>query len=113
MEYPFQGLGPTLHILALAIVLIMSLAVVAIAVILAILPGYLAAKNHHPQTSAIRVLGFVGLPTGFLWCIVMASALWKSPSGANIQPSDGASTGLDSRLKRIETLLSKLESQPN
>ena len=113
MEYPFQGLGPALHILALVIVAVMCLAVLAFAIFLAMLPGMLATKNHHPQTQSIRVLGFVGLPTGFLWCIALAWALWKTPSSASVPHGDHSPSNLDSRLTRIEALIVVLESQPN
>ena len=85
MEYTFQGLGPALHILALIMVLVTSLAVATFVIFLAMLPGLLAVKCHHPQASAIRVLGIVGLPTGFLWCIALAWALWKTRDGANAE----------------------------
>ncbi len=113
MDYPFQGLGPALNILALVIVLVMSLAVVAFTIFLAMLPGLLAAKHSHPQTAAIRILGFVGLPTGFLWCIALAWALWKSHNGVNVGIDERTSVGLDSRLTRIESLISSLEGQHN
>ena len=70
-----------LDIFALIVLLILLIAVVAIWVVLAMLPGKIAAERNHPQAEAINVGGWVGAflggvlwPIFFVWAFIKPTA---------------------------------------
>ena len=70
-----------LDIFALVVLFILLFSAVAIWVVLAMLPGKIAARRNHPQTDAITVGGWVGAifggvfwPIFFVWAFVKPSA---------------------------------------
>ena len=58
-----------LDIAALLILAIVGFAVIGLLVALAILPGRIAQRRHHPQTDAIRVTGYLGVLIAPLWVL--------------------------------------------
>ena len=67
-----------LDIFAVVILLILLVAVVAIWIALAMLPGKIAAKRNHPQAEAINVGGWVGaIIGGILWPLFLIWAFTK------------------------------------
>lgn len=82
MNYAFASLGPALQLLTLIVLLVFSLLGLGLIVYLAGLPGRIAAKRGHPQTEAISVCGWVGLPTGAFWIAALVWAFW-TPKNSN------------------------------
>ena len=66
IEYQFESLGPVIHILILILMILLAIAAVSLVVVMAALPGRIAKARSHPQTEAINVLGWVGLPAGIV-----------------------------------------------
>jgi hypothetical protein len=104
MNYPYAAAGPTLHYLALGMLLAMSLAILAIAVLLASLRGRIAAARCHPQAEAVNVCGWLGLPTGILWVMALAWAYWRY-SVVDVQEFDTDLRKLESSVSRLEMVL--------
>ncbi len=69
MDYPYESLGPFLHGLSLVFLLLFCLLGIAAFVGLADLPGQIAQRRGHPQAQAVRVCGWLGLPTFFFWVV--------------------------------------------
>lgn len=97
-----------LDMFAVFVLLILLLAIVAIWVVLAMLPGKIARQRNHPQADAINVGGWLGaLLLGVLWPLVLVWAYTK-PQGAaaTIDGVSGESaTALRARLERLEAKL--------
>ena len=80
-----------LDIFAWVVLIVLILTVLAGFVILAMLPGKIAAQRGHPQQEAINVAGWVGaLMGGVLWPLALIWAFVKSPGDApaDMAPSD-------------------------
>ena len=63
-----------LDVFAILVMLVLAIAVVAIWVVLAMLPGKIARQRGHPQAEAVNVCGWLGgltlgllLPVAFVW----------------------------------------------
>ncbi len=67
-----------LDIFAIIVLLILLVAVVAIWIVLAMLPGKIAARRNHPQAEAINIGGWLGaILGGILWPIFLIWAFLK------------------------------------
>ena len=105
MEYQFESIGPLLRWIALAFLFVAVLAAVGVAVGVAALPGWLARRRQHPQSSAINICGWFGLPTGVLWVVAMVWAFLKSETDS---VSDGSPTRTE--MEQLRAQISKLDS---
>ena len=112
MDYPFISLGPTLHLLALFLVFALALGAIGAACAAAMLPGWIAASRSHPQASAVKVCGWLGLPTGILWVVALVWAFWREQAGRSPSAVDVSQLrALDDRLDELEALVAGLERQ--
>ena len=100
MEYQFESIGPTLRIVVLVFMIVFALLLLALVVVLAALPGKIAKARKHPQTQAVNVCGWVGLPTGILWAVAMVWAFWVEKS--NMIASQQYTGKLAQQLDQIE-----------
>ena len=67
-----------LDIFAIIVLLILLFAVVAIWIVLAMLPGKIAAKRNHPQAEAINIGGWLGaILGGVFWPVFLVWAFTK------------------------------------
>ncbi len=80
MEYQFESAGPALRIVVLVFLIAAVLAAMGLVVVLAALPGRVAKARKHPQSAAINVCGWLGLPSGILWVLAMVWAYLDSSS---------------------------------
>jgi hypothetical protein len=70
-----------LDIFAWIVLIVLALSTIAVVVFLAMLPGRIARKRHHPWTQAVTVAGWVTLLFGFvLWPIVLIWAYVDVPA---------------------------------
>ena len=72
-------------------------------VVLAQLPGKMAAANNHPQAAAINMAGWLGIifTAGIVWIFAMIWAQTSFPGSASGQDVDA----LKARLADLETRL--------
>jgi len=103
MDFPFISLGPTIHLVALGVLFALVVVGIGVAMVLAALPGRIAATRNHPQAAAVNICGWLGLPTGVLWVAAMVWAHW--------QPSNESTQELNNQLNRLDTAISLLEHQ--
>ncbi len=67
-----------LDIFAIIVLLILIVAAIAIWIVLAMLPGKIAAKRNHPQAEAINIGGWLGaILGGVFWPIFLVWAFTK------------------------------------
>ena len=67
-----------LDIFAIIVLLILIFAAVAIWIVLAMLPGKIAAKHNHPQAEAINIGGWLGaILGGVFWPVFLIWAFTK------------------------------------
>ena len=109
MEYQFESIGPALRIVVLVLMIIFALALLAFVVVLAALPGKIAKARNHPQSQAVNVCGWVGLPTGILWAVAMVWAFWID--GATSETLQDSHDHLSRQLDGLEQSLSTLEAK--
>jgi uncharacterized membrane protein len=70
-----------LDLFAWIVLLILTICSVAVIIFLAMLPGIIAKKRHHPWAEAVTVGGWVTLFLGFvLWPVVLIWAYVDVPS---------------------------------
>jgi NADH:ubiquinone oxidoreductase subunit 6 (subunit J) len=69
-----------LDIFATIVLILVIATVVGILVVLAMMPGKIAAQRNHPQAEAVKVAGWLGMLTGIIWILAM---IW-----AYIKPTD-------------------------
>ena len=68
----------SLDIFAIIVLLILIVAAIAIWIVLAMLPGKIAAKRNHPQAEAINIGGWLGaILGGVFWPIFLVWAFTK------------------------------------
>ena len=67
-----------LDVVALLVLGIVAVAMIALLVVLAILPGRIAQRRQHPQTDAIRVTGYLGILFAPLWLVAIIWAYTRS-----------------------------------
>ena len=112
IEYSFESLGPTLRYVALGFLIVGLFAAIAILVVIAALPGRIAAARSHPQAAAVNICGWLGLPTGVLWVVAMTWAFWNFDDGSgNATVNSKFLNSLSKQIDSIENSLGKLESQ--
>lgn len=72
-----------LDIFALVVLVVIAASVGAAAIVLARLPGQIAAKRGHPQADAIAIAGWLGiLAAGVLWPLALIWAYSRPPLAA-------------------------------
>jgi uncharacterized BrkB/YihY/UPF0761 family membrane protein len=70
----------TLDIFAWIVLIVLILSTVAVVIFLAMLPGMIAKRRHHPWAQAVTVAGWVTLFLGFaLWPVVLIWAYVDVP----------------------------------
>jgi hypothetical protein len=70
-----------IDIFAWVVLIVLVLSTVAVVVFLAMLPGSIARKRHHPWATAVTVAGWVTLFLGFaLWPIALIWAYVDIPA---------------------------------
>ena len=120
MNYQFESLGPTLRIVVLVFLLIFGLLLLALAVVMAMLPGKIAKARSHPQADAITICGWVGLPTGILWAVALVWAFVRSTSSSDSSLSTAGISNVsmatlvnqvDSLERAVRTLEDKLHRE--
>lgn len=87
-----------LDIFAWIVLIVLILTVIVGFVVLAMLPGKVAAQRGHPQAEAINVAGWLGaLSFGVFWPLALIWAYTRSPltveQDADAQASASARTG--------------------
>jgi len=66
---------------ALFVLLVLLITVVGGWIVLAMLPGHIAAKNNHPQAAAVNIGGWMGaIFGGVFWPLVLVWSMIKSPT---------------------------------
>ena len=91
-----------LDIFALIVIAVIIAAVIAVVVKLGPIPGNIAKDRGHPQTEAIKVLGWIGVVTlGLAWPIAFVWAYTRS---------DVQSAQLSERIVSLETELAALKA---
>ena len=96
-----------LDVFAAFVLLVLIVAVIAIWVALAMLPGRIAKSRNHPQAEAINVGGWLGALLLFiLWPLVLIWAFTKPQTA-----SEGATGGADKELKKLQNRISSLEAK--
>ena len=92
-----------LDIFALIVIAVIIAAVIAVVVKLGPIPGNIAKDRGHPQTEAIKVLGWIGVVTlGLAWPIAFVWAYTRS---------DVQSAQLSERIVSLETELAALKAK--
>jgi uncharacterized BrkB/YihY/UPF0761 family membrane protein len=76
---------------ALIVLLTIVAAVLGVVVVLAKLPGKVAAKRGHPQAEAINLAGWLGIVTGVVWIVAL---IWAYTVVDNMKPpiADGGAS---------------------
>jgi len=70
-----------LDLFAWIVLIVLLLILVAVIIALAMLPGEIAKRRHHPWTTAVTVAGWVTLFAGFvLWPIALIWAFVDIPA---------------------------------
>lgn len=86
-----------IDIFAWLVLVVIIISIFAGFVALALLPGKIAVKNHHPQVAAINMASWLGLlfTFGIVWVLAM---VW-----ASMVPADSAQAdGLKQRINALE-----------
>ena len=111
MEFQFESLGPTLRIVVLAFLFVFAILIVGLAVLLAMLPGWIAKARSHPQAEAVAVCGWIGLPTGILWVVALVWAFLRQTSNASqAAVFTDSFAKLDAQMNALESSIAALES---
>lgn len=112
MEYQFESMGPTIRVVVLVFMIVFAIVLVGFVILMAALPGWIAASRNHPQAAAVNICGWVGLPTGILWAVAMVWAFWIDQD-QRIASSESTSTmanpNLAAQLDQLEYSLNALE----
>ena len=69
-----------LDIFATIVLILVIATVVGVLVVLAMMPGKIAAQRNHPQAEAVKVAGWLGMLTGIIWILAMIWAYIKPTS---------------------------------
>ncbi|TWU58568.1 Inner membrane protein YiaW [Rubripirellula tenax] len=108
MEYQFESMGPAIRVIVLVFMMVFAVLALGLVVMLAMLPGRIAASRNHPQQQAVSVCGWVGLPTGILWAIAMVWAFWIDKDQRTASPT--IDSKLAGQLDQLEKSLTALEA---
>jgi len=73
-----------LDIFATIVLILVIATVVGVLVVLAMMPGKIAAQRNHPQAEAVKVAGWLGMLTGIIWILAMIWAYMK-PATSEMQ----------------------------
>jgi hypothetical protein len=110
MEYQFESLGPTLRIVVLLFLIAFAILALGVVVIVAALPGRIAKSCNHPQSAAINICGWLGLPTGILWVLAMVWACLKAgPIGSGPATYLAGAEQLEDEIVSLERAVQELE----
>jgi hypothetical protein len=110
MDFQFESIGPTLRIVVLFFLILFALLALGVLVVIAALPGRIAKSRNHPQTAAINICGWLGLPTGLLWIVAMVWAFLKSgPIGLAQETVVAGSAQLKQEVLALESMVNDLE----
>lgn len=97
-----------LDIFAWVVLITLVVALLAIWVVLARLPGQVARRRGHPQAEAISVAGWLGaLFLGVFWPLALIWAFTR-PRGYD----EDLLRGLEARLRELERKLAQQRSMP-
>ena len=69
-----------LDIFAAIVLLLMIATAVTVLVVLAMMPGKIAAQRNHSHAEAVKVAGWLGMLTGIVWILAMIWAYMKPPA---------------------------------
>jgi hypothetical protein len=118
--FELQSVGPGLNWIVLPILFIIPLALIAVLLSLASLPGKIAAARGHRQATAVRMCGWLGLLTVVFWPIALIWA-YMDPPESELQSEKlsrddavqiaNALRQASERLTQIERLIT--ESEPH
>lgn len=88
-----------LDLFALLVLAVLLVTIIAVWVLIAMLPGWIAGRRHHPQAEAINVCGWFGAltlgvlsPLAFIWAYTKSTDV-QSPSGGLSTPTGPAMEG--------------------
>jgi hypothetical protein len=99
-----------LDIIAIFVIVLQGVIGVAILVGMAIIPGKIAAKRHHPQADAIRITGYVGAVVLPMWLIALVWAYTHpKDSGAAATGIRESEVALKQTLAEVTTRLAAVE----
>ena len=87
-----------LDVAALLILAIVVVAVISLLVAVAIVPGRIAQRRHHPQTDAIRMTGYLGILFAPLWLLAL---IWAYTRPGTFE-MESAVAGVNDRLASLE-----------
>lgn len=92
------------------VLIVIIVAVVFVAVALAMLPGKMAKKNHHPNAQAINWAGWLGLllTAGTVWIIALVWANMKPVGDAALAQQNDE---FRARIDELEAQLSDQEAK--
>lgn len=108
MEYQFESVGPAIRLIVLVFMIVFAIMMLGMVILLAALPGWIAASRNHPQAQAVNVCGWVGLPTGILWALALVWAFWRDKDQRT--SSSAVDPQLAAQLDQLEKSLAALES---
>lgn len=105
MDFMFAPLGGVLQIAALVALFLVAGAIIGGLLYLAALPGKIAARRNHPQSQAVNICGWLGLPTGGFWVVALVWAYWNYESDLAVNRE------LCDQIAQLENAMSRLEQQ--
>ena len=95
---------------ALIVLLVLIVTLVVGWVVLAMLPGRIAAKNNHPQARAVNVAGWLGaIFGGVLWPLVLVWSMIKNPTVHTV--GSGALQELETENSALKQRVAELEAR--
>jgi NADH:ubiquinone oxidoreductase subunit 6 (subunit J) len=77
-----------LDIFATIVLILVIATVVGVLVVLAMMPGKIAAQRNHPQAEAVKVAGWLGMLTGIIWILAMIWAYMKPATSETQQAAE-------------------------
>jgi hypothetical protein len=108
VEFTLQAFGPFLHWLTLVVLCVIPVAAAYLIYRLGRLPGAIARARKHPQATAIKVCGWMGIVTLILWPLALVWAYTAPGKPLTGGPSQQA---LTDRLREARQRLAALEGR--
>lgn len=113
MDFTLQWLGPFLHWLTLAILVLLPLLAAFVLYKLGGLPGAIARERGHPHAEAIGICGWMGVITVVLWPVALVWAYLPfgggdGTPGLSTHETDTLISGLQAASRRLEALEDRL-----
>ena len=99
---------------ALFVMFVLFVTIVGGWIVLAMLPGYIARKNNHPQAVAVNIGGWLGaIFGGVFWPIVLVWSMIKSPTIHTADSAANIDLAKENEVlrERIAALEAKLSSE--